>query len=213
MSSAISVFIKNMAGDLTLLEVPTGTKVEDMPSRLTELDREAYPPYRTRVFRLKEEDEKDTVLKEEDILSVLILDQPEPETGVFPQGGKPYTRCVLQVGDKTVYLYLMSWGVSRLFRQSDFAISFSPEVTKPSTTFISEGMCLYDMVHNVIPDITPSQMKNLYDVVNPYYEKLGYLHRYNPQEPIECECGSIVKRSSMPGHKKTKNHIALMKSN
>jgi len=223
MSSAISVFVKNMAGDMTLLEVPTGTKVEDMPSRLTELDSEAYPPYRTHVFRSTEEEEKDTILREEDILAVLIIDLPEPETGVFPHHGrsycgnactrgKPYTRFVFQFGDITIYLYGMIWEGCCDSKQTQFAISLSPELNNPSV-FASHGMVLYQTVLDVI-DIAPSQMKNIYDVVNPYYEKLGgYVHSYNPREPVECDCGSVVLRSSMPAHKKTKKHIALIKSN
>jgi hypothetical protein len=96
--------------------------------------------------------------------------------------------------------------------------SFFPEATSDKYKKSGESVTLLWVIRTILPDVEPSQMKYLYDIVLPYYEELGreeerkYVHTYWSKEPMECDCGSIVQRSSMAGHKKTKKHIAFMEA-
>jgi hypothetical protein len=219
MSTPITIYIKNMAGEMSPLEVSRGTTPSQLVKQLSALNKEVYPIGRTVI--LQEEEQKEEVpLTEEEVVCVFVKEGAQKESGCFI-GGKPYTRLLIPFDDQTLYLYVMSYHVGYLcngLRRVEYGASLSPEITKPSETFQSKGLCLYEIVRDLVPDVTPSQMKYLYSIVLPYYDELAreenviYHHYYNEKERIECDCGSIIQQSSVSSHQKTKKHMAFMKS-
>lgn len=219
----ITVYVKNLAGDLFPLEVEPTLPLYEIANELTLSDPETYPRGRIQLVRLpqtdEEGDEKDfqPPLSPEEVLAVIVLDPPHLEQGVFPQGGQPYTRIVSSFRGQTLYLYLVPYGSGFRERTLNFGVSWSAEVTKPSETIPTQHHFLYQTMATVVPDVTPAEMAALYEVVTPYCDQLGnddgytYFHYLDPKEPLECGCGSVVKRSGLKAHENTKKHKMFVK--
>ncbi len=230
--STLTVYIKNMAGDVSPLEVDSSATKDDIALLLFHMEPELYPLQRTLVLRTwleessesesegeEEEEEEhksvDPPLMDGEVLSVFVMEEVRVETGRFPQGGKPYTRLLIPFEGMTLYLYVM--GYRTCLRPDEltatYGASFSPQVTSPSHTFQAQSIYLFHTIRTLVPDVRPEQMTYLYDIVAPYYDERGrqeeveYTHRYDPKEPILCACGSTIQRSSLPGHRKTKKHL------
>jgi len=56
---SITVHIKNMAGEITSLEVPQGTRVEEVARRLSDMDEKQFPYFRTKVMRMEQEEKEE----------------------------------------------------------------------------------------------------------------------------------------------------------
>ena len=216
-----SIYVKNMSGDLVSLDVPSEYNLQVVIDLLYSVDPVLYPPSRTLLFRASSQgqdsdtgDSKDVEppFQEGEILSVFVSEAPTIEKGTFPIGGQPYVRFVIPIADKTLYIYR-----NFMFQTVVYGMSLSSVVTRPSDSH-GYARTLYDAVLALHPDVTPDQMLDVYDFVFPYLEQeqhdlgLEYTHEYNPKEPILCECGSVVQRSSLRGHEASKKHKLFMKS-
>ena len=217
-----SIYIKNMSGDLVSLEVTSEYNLQVVLDLLYSIDPVSYPRSRTLLFRVpsqqqEEQDfgdskEVDPPFQEGDILSVFISDAPTIEKGSYPIGGQPYVRFVIPIADKTLYIYR-----NFRFQVVTYGMTLSPVVTCPSDSH-GYARTLYDAVRVIHPDVTPDQMLDIYDHVFPYLEQEAHdqnvtlTHEFNPKEPIQCECGSVVQRSSLRGHESTKKHKQFLKS-
>lgn len=215
-----SIYVKNLSGDLIPLEVPSEYNLQVVLDLLHSIDPVLYPLSRTILFRVpsqQEEDfgdskEIDHPFQEGEIISVFVSDAPTIEKGTFPIGGQPYVRFVIPIAEKTLYIYR-----NFMFSVVTYGMSLSPVVTRPSDSH-GYARTLYDAVRAIHPDVTPDQMLDIYDVVFPYLEqealdhRVTLTHEFNPKEPILCECGSLVQRSSLRGHQATKKHKLFMKS-
>ena len=104
-------------------------------------------------------------LSPEEVLAVVVLDQPRMEQGIWPKGGQPYTRFVVPFRGRTLYLYLFPYGTGPAKRGVDFGYSWSSEVTKPSETIRAKHPFLYQVMLHAVPDVTPAEMAALYEVV------------------------------------------------
>lgn len=222
--SIITIYIKNLAGDLFPIDVEPTLPLHEIAQQLTLSDPEAYPINRVCLFRFPQEEEEEQgdekesppPLSPDDILSVYILDPYRIEHGVFPQGGEPYSRIVFPFRGRTLYLYLTSYESGSCTRTIQFAVSWTPDVTKPPETFHAHHLYLYQTMKTFIPDVTPTEMRTLYDIVLPYCDQMGtangckYIHTLHPKEPVECQCGAIIKRSGMLSHIRTKKHISFV---
>ena len=211
------IYIKNMAGDLFPLEVTPSNNLQVILQALYALDPIAYPSFRTTVFRIPQDDEEDSkevepVIQEDEAFYVFVSDGPVIEKGTFPIGGQPYVRFVIPIAGKTIYIYR-----NHMFETIVYGMSLSPLVTRPSDSH-RYARTLYDAVRAVHSDVTPAEMLEVYDTVFPYLEQeqldnnLQYKHEFNPKEPIECECGSVIQRSSLTGHDASKKHKLFLKS-
>ena len=218
----ITVYVKNLAGDLFPLEVEPTLPLHEIANELTLSDPEAYPIGRVQLLRLPQSDEEgdekefQPPLSPEEVLAVVIMDSARLEHGVFPQGGQTYTRIALPFRGKPLYLYLVPYGSGFRERTWMFGTSLSAEVTKPSETIQGKHHFLYQTMTTVVPDVTPGEMSVLYEMVIPYCDELEkgddytYHHLFDPKEPVECGCGSIVKRSGLTAHTKTKKHTLFV---
>lgn len=222
-ATTITVHIKNMAGDLLPMEVPIGTKNEALIQRLTTLYSSLYPRHRTHIFRSDNgEDEKKAKhpLEDGEIIVAFVSEGAVKETGIFGDEpwvfkewrGKSYTRFRVPIGDVYLYVYALSVPmIAGSARQCYYRVSLSPY---PFTRGAAEvdGYVLYRLVVHLLPEVTPEEMKVLYDIVESYYEELScednikYNHSYAMDEPVACDCGVLVQRSAMPPHCKTKRH-------
>lgn len=214
-----SIYVKNMSGDLVSLEVPSEYNLQVVLDLLHSIDPHTYPRSRTILFRVPSQQddfgdskEVEPPFQEGDILSVFISDAPTIEKGTFPIGGQPYVRFVIPIADKTLYIYRVLQ-----FRVVTYGMSLSPVVTRPSDSY-GYARTLYDAVRAIHSDVTPDQMLDIYDHVFPYLDQEAHdfgcelIHEFNPKEPIQCECGSVVQRSSLRGHESTKKHKQFLKS-
>lgn len=232
----ITIYVKNMAGEVLPLELDSSSTVHDIALQLFRIEPELYPLQRTQILRTwleeeessedeSEEDQEeqktvDPPLIEGEIVSVFVLDEVRVETGRFPEGGKPYTRLLVPFQGMTLYLYVMSYRTC--LRPSEltatYAASFSPQVTKPSQTFQAQSIYLFHTIRTLVPEVSPEQMAYLYSIVLPYFHERGrqeevqYSHMYDNKEPILCSCGSTIQRSSVAGHAKTKKHMQFIKT-
>jgi hypothetical protein len=219
----IRISLKNMAGEIFPMEVDPSSSLLEIAQLASAQDPEQFPPGRTKIMRMDEEQKED--LTADETLLVVITEGPRLESGVFPQDGKPYDRWVIPFRERTLYLYTFQ-NHFRSFSSSGYAASWSSEVKRPSMLFTSN--VLYDLIRILVADndltkihtsdVTPQEMKMLYDIVIPYYQELdnktGHLteHLYNSSEPVSCECGSIVKRNSLRTHVHTRKHKAGVKA-
>lgn len=220
----ITVYVKNLAGDLFPLEVEPTLPLHEIAHELTLSDPEAYPIGRVQLLRLPQSDEDEEgdekefqpPLSPEEVLAVVIMDSARLEQGIWPQGGQTYTRLVIPFRGQPLYLYLTYHGNGFRERTWMFGTSLSPAVTKPSETIRGQHHFLYQTMKTAVPDVTPAEMSALYEVVIPYCNELekgdeyAYLHLFDPKEPVECGCGSVVKRSGLTAHTKTKKHMLFV---
>jgi len=215
----MSIYLKNMAGEMIPMKVDPSASLLEIAQQASVQDPKQFPPGRTSVMRLEEE-QKESLTADETLL-VFITEGPYLESGVFPKGGKPYDRWVIPFRGQTLYLYTQKHhnkfaGVS-IFIISEYSVSWSPEVTKP--THLPRSTILYDLMKWFISDVTPQEMTMLYDIVLPYYQELdkkkgqvSTAQIYNPSEPLQCGCGSIIKRKSLYDHDHTRKHKAWEKT-
>lgn len=218
-----SIYVKNLSGDLVSLDVPSEYNLQVVLDFLYSIDPVSYPSSRTLLFRvpsqqlLEEQDfgdskEVEPPFQEGEILSVFVSEAPTIEKGSFPIGGQPYVRFVIPIADKTLYIYR-----NFMFQVVTYGMTLSPVVTRPSDSH-GYARTLYDAVLAIHPDVTPDQMLDIYDHVFPYLEQEAHdfgwelTHEFNPKEPIQCECGSVIQRSSLRGHESTKKHKQFLKS-
>jgi hypothetical protein len=238
----ITVYVKNMAGDQLSVELSAGSSVEQLIQTLSKLDCSQYPSYRTHIYRSSMEEKEEeksnesVPLEDGEVVSVFVSDPYVKETGFFDEDisihgyvrselkkGAPYTRFIVPMMNKTIYLYVMGCENRALYH-----LSYIPSLGKavfpcfPNqllflTSFTSEmndiyvGYRLYDVMKDMFHSITPGQMKILYDIIDSHYKDSGYFQSYNRNENVMCECGSIVRRMNLLGHYTTKKHLAFMK--
>jgi len=217
--SNVTVHIKNMAGEMTTLEVPQGTKVEDLPNHLYEFDQHLFPYFRTTVMRmLQEEETKETVntdLADGDVLVSFVSDSVTVETSDSPDTNGWINRLVFPIdGRSTLYLYPRS-----MFHRGCRLIKPAVElVTSTFTRFGDNTLFLSRTLRYVVPTITIPQLKAIYAIVTQYYHMLDpqnkehYTLEWAPEDPYECPCGSVIKGSSTASHIKTKKHQAYLES-
>jgi hypothetical protein len=213
MSATVTVFVKNMGGDVLPLNVSSHTTLPQIAQQLSLVYPE-YPASLTQLFRFPEGEEKESSPVEEGtVLVAVVRNAPVKETGFWSIGGQPYIRFAFPFRGRTLYIYpIYSYDIAW------YALTFQQETTKLSAVRETDGSILYNEVSQLVPDVTPQEMSEFYEVLIPYYkelsEKTGRVFRqeYRPKEPLVCECGSVVQRSSMSGHVKTKKHREWVKS-
>jgi hypothetical protein len=246
MSSAqLTVYIKNMAGDLQSVEMPNGSYMEDLMKRLSELDIKQYPLGRTHVFRAdneKVEGKEEAKLLEDGEMVSVFVSEIQKEAGIFREDvdvrvpelrkGEPYMRFTIPLRGRKVYVYALSCAIERspdTERQQYYLVSWYSDPCEkwwpiykpgfPPTISYLDGYVLYGLFYAMLDNrVTPEEMKMIYDIVLPYYEEqsretgIEYNYSVINEERILCDCGSVVKRSSLKSHYKTKKHQAYANS-
>jgi len=229
--SVITVYVKNMAGDLVSVELSAGSSVEQLVQTLYVMDKSLYPSQRTHVYRSsmeekkeeKEENKKPVPLEDGEVVSVFVSEEYTKKTGIFeediktPGGvavrkGAPYTQFIVPIANKTIYLYAVGEQYGRPNNYLYFLASFASDVDDNYCVTRRCGYRLYDVMKDMFYSITPGQMKTLYDIIDSHYKDSGYIQDYNKNENVMCDCGSIVRRMCLIGHYTMKKHISFMKT-
>ena len=212
----VEIFVKTMTGDLLPLTVCNNACLEQIAQQITRAYPE-YPVNRVRVFYLpnaeleEKEEKKEHLHQEGDILMMMVLDPPVKETGVWSDG-EPYTRFAFPFQGNTVYVY-----VSISHDHAHYGVTKHSDIPSPRMIRHS-GFVLYDLLTSYCKWITLEEITEFYAVLFPYIDELGkekgkvYGHQFNPSEPRKCGCGSVVKRSGMTSHTKTKKHQNWLKT-
>ena len=209
--ASVSIYLKNVAGDLFPLDVAPSASLEDIAEQASASHPEPFPPGRTKVLSMEDSKEHE----EHEMLLVVVLDSPVMEKGIYPQGGQPYTRWSVSLRGETYYIYLNNYwrGPGRIDVHTQYAVGVREKVTKPSESHSGFSGCLWGLVKLYVPDVTPKEMKRLRETVEPYFQEMaanqgwGQIIQYiSKDEPMECGCGSVVKYSGLKSHEKTKKH-------
>lgn len=238
--SNVTVHIKNMAGEILPLVLPSRSTLKEVEQRLTAMDRVVYPPFRTKVLRLAQEEEEEekkgeeeVPLQEEEMLAVFVTSDFTMETGVFPDephgillpcyNGKPYTRYLFPLKelihnhptDDILYVYPLRDYPMKGPTNCMFHVSLSSSPLDKTYLF-NWGRVLSKLVYMTSPYITRDAMKYIQDTVNAHYQQLQNetgIHcaqLYHAKEVVACDCGAYVQRSGLPAHLKTKKHIKVV---
>ena len=216
-TSTVTVFIKNMSGDVLPLNVSCDATLDEIADQLT-LTHPEFPEQRTRLFRFPEGEEKQAPVEEGDVL-MAIVEVSFEERGVWSKGGQHYVRFAIPFRGRTMYVY------PRVFYDTYlFDLTYRPETTTLRDVTEYSGRTLYDVICMTEPDVTPEEMSVFYDAMADYLDVLYNMYiyhdtnprelkeRFNPKEPIRCECGSIVQRSGWRSHTKTEKHRDYVKN-
>jgi hypothetical protein len=146
----ITVYIKNMAGDLLPVQLLPGSSLEQLAQTLYHMDHSLYPSHRTHLYRSlgDEKDEKDekekskkpVPLEDGEVVSVFVSDE-YASTGFFEKDiptqyywrsefkkGAPYTRFTIPIANKMLYLYVVAINTSLAI--GDLILSGSPKERK-----------------------------------------------------------------------------------
>lgn len=215
----ITVHLKTLAGEILPLHVKESSSLQEISLLASTQYPDQLPPRRTKIIPFSEEDQdlkSQEAVQDGQLLLVVIQDAPTLEMGLF-EDGNPYERFAIPFRDQIMYLYMLSYR-SRIQQVTlaEYAISLTPDITLPSKTFLRQGRVLYELIRALFPDVTPQEMKELYDIVMPYWQELtyrkghGFIHTRSPKEPILCDCGSIIQHTSMRTHLKSRKHMASL---
>ena len=198
MSTTITIYLKNMAGDLRPLEVDPSCTEADLLTRLLQLDPVSYPRNRTSIL-------SPGPLEHEGIVSIWVEAGPYVET--WEEKGQERIRFVVPFAKDTLHIQRVFLLRTRVWFTARFASSESNKYTLPICA------TLYDAIHLIWPEVTPSDMQDISSFVEEYLSHesvqkgIIYHYEYSPKEPIQCECGTIVQRSSMKNHTQSIVHI------
>ena len=230
---SITVHIKNMAGEITSLEVPQGTKVWDLPQHLSDMDEKQFPYFRTKVMRMEQEEKEEMreEVMEGDVLisfvsAVSEMTQKLPEKinlCAATSSEKPTTRLVLPIGRESLFIYPRSMYTHRVKGRTihcevEHYIPCSAQYPKPLHRSQIHKPYLALAIREFVPTITAPQMEAIHEIVRQYYRELdpqnkeNFQLEYPPSETYPCGCGSVIKGSSTASHIKTKKHQAYLES-
>jgi hypothetical protein len=223
---SITIHVKNMAGDMTTLTVPPATKVDDVPSHLSELDHYLFPHFRTTVMRMLGEEEAkevlETGLSDGDVLVSFVSETVAVQSSIDVTGNDNIIagwseRLVFPIDShSTLYLYPRFRGAGASNGLHVRLIQPALELVHPTFTRFGDTLFLSRTLRDLVDGITTPQIKAIYDIVTDFYRTHhpyeDFLLEWAPEEPYECECGSTIKRTSIPSHLKTKKHQAYLRA-
>ena len=221
--SSITIYVKNMAGEMITLEVPQGSTLEEIPTRLSELDEKQFPYFCTKVMRMEAEEKeemKEEVMEGEILVS--FVSTVGVEKVIREELESPLTRLILPFGKEFIYIYPMSRhaGGGRIIccGVEHFIPSSEQCPTPRCRSEARASSYLATAVRNLVPSITAPQLEAIHEIVRQYYRELGAQTKekfqllYPPEMSYKCGCGSVIKGSSTASHEKTKKHQAYLES-
>ena len=225
-SHTITVLVRPLLGDLLAVEVDPTLGLQGVAHVLSLEDAVAYPPARTRVFFV---DPNVDTLTTDSVLGVVVSDELTqrllskseiklPGTNASYEGGR-YTQWMVRLENgSTAYIYVRH-GIIGI--QINFTVE-SHYVVAP----VSGYQCIEDAIdrHNAYYGSQPtrhvsvrdayfiSKLLKAYPWHKPYMnEDHNTLHTFyagyqpfNKERLVFCECGHVVKASSMKQHLATK---------
>jgi hypothetical protein len=205
----IPIWVKNMAGALVTVLISSGLPpqqgLEAVRRELAEGDAEAYPYERTRVMRVNEE-EKEPLQADEPVY--LFLVEPARLESVEIQS-QQVPRIVVPVGERTLYLYWITSGTNVRFfvsvdERRDHLIRFydchsmlSSALDAVAEMSVEDRSAVY---RQAIPLL--SHAMDRYDT------QLQYTFWADPNERLQCDCGSVIQRKGMENHMRTRKHVS-----
>lgn len=223
---SITIHVKNMAGEMTTLEVPLGSKVNDVPRYLSDLDHYQFPYFRTTVMRMLAEEEAKEVLETDladgDVLVSFVSETVPVQSSMDVTGNDEniagWTQRLVFLFDSrtTLYLYPRSRAGGTSNGRETRLVQPALELAHPTYTRFGHTLFLSRTLRNLVHGITTPQISAIYDIVADFY-RTHRLHEdfrleWAPEESYECGCGSVIKRTSTPSHLKTKKHQAYLRT-
>ena len=208
---SVSIYLKNIAGDLFPLDVAPSTSLEEIADQASVSHPESFPPGRTKVLSMEENKEHE----KDEMLLVVVLDGPVIDTGAYSDDGESYERWNIALRGEMYYIYIIDYGWKPLTgeRAPIYAIGVTEEVTNSLDTHSRPSSFLWDLITFYIPDVTPKEMKRVREILEPAVQAMAedegwdeIVQLISKNEPVECGCGSVVKYSGLKVHEKTKKH-------
>lgn len=192
MTSPLTVYLKNLAGNVLPLQAAADWGEAELLTALVARDPMTYPLGRTKILR------PPGPLEEEEVISVWVEAGPYVER--WEDGTSqvryviPYEHGVIHV--QRIFLF-HTW--VRFYAKHVSPEREEPEIVQPCAT-------LYEAIRTVWPEVSPAEMRVIYSVILPDLEKesirkgMIYCYEYYQEEPMECECGAIVPRSAFSSY-------------
>ncbi len=225
-----------MAGDLQPMEMPQDSTVEELVKRLSALDIAQYPPYRTHVFRPSKEESKeeaDSPLEDEEMVAVFVSEGYEIEEGILDGAGlplelsttdymgTPYARITVPWKGYTDYLYLLHPPVTRKksYTGRMYLVTGHPNLYAPIIYRMDT-----ELVNVFSRGFPLEELRKLEQIADSYYQKKEkeqdeketvcarreFAEQHSEHEL--CGCGSMIKKTGLKAHYKTKKHQAYLAS-
>lgn len=202
---SITIYLKNLAGDITSLEVDPTWTASHLLENLRLQDEEAYPPGRTRLLR------SPGPFEEGEVISIWIEDSVYMKRVI--EKGKEHIRFVIpikEVDDQKEGVELhVECGL--MWPRYDTAWMIRRVVGQMKEKFIGAHWVLYDALCQSGYTPSPSIMRTLYQLIDAHLTTRTEEHRgkiytyqfiYSEEEPVECDCGEIVLRGELAEHQR-----------
>jgi len=198
-STPITVYLKNLAGEILPMEADRSWSEEELLARMAALSLVKYPLGRTQILR------PSGPLEDQEILPIWVEAGPYVERWV--EDGRSHVRYVVPYEHGVIH-------IRRILLHYTWVRFYAERVLdEPSSEHVHPYMTLYEALRAVWPEVTPSDMRQVYSVILPDLEKesiqkgLIYNYEYFQEEPVECECGMIVERFDLSRHEKSVEHL------
>lgn len=200
-TTPITIYLKNMAGDVIPIEADRSWSEEDLLARMAMLYPGKYPSGRTQLLR-------PSGPLEEEVVSVWVETGPYVER--WMENGKSRVRYILPYEHGVIHIrrIILFYSWVRFYAER---VLTEPDA-KPSPDTVIPYPTLYESIRAVWPEVTPSDMRQIYSVILPDLEEesvkkgLIYTYEYSQEEPLECECGLVVQRCDLLCHEKSAEH-------
>lgn len=198
----ITVYLKNMAGEIISIEAQEGWSEVELLSRLSAMNLGKYPSGRTQILRSPGPLEKDEIMP--------IWVEAGPYVERWEENEKSHVRYIVPLEDSVLHIrrILVYYTWVRFYVVRVYSMDSDTDKMEDVVPYAS----LYEAIHTVWPEVTPTDMRGIYSIILPDLEKEAtrkgriYYYQYSQEEPVECECGLIVQRSLLYSHKKKLEH-------
>lgn len=198
-----------MAGEITPVEAQEGWSEVELLSRLSAMNLGKYPLGRTQILRPPGPLEKDEIMP--------IWIEAGPYVERWEENGKSQVRYIVPLGDSVLH-------IRRILKHYTWVRFHGVRVyhADPNTENRNDVIpyaSLYEAIQAVWPEVTPTDMREIYSIILPDLEKesvqkgLIYNYQYSQEEPVECDCGLIVQRSILYLHVKSQEHADRLLKN
>lgn len=216
-----TVVTRRLDGDTRTLDVLPGVTCSEIGRLLYELAPDEYPLYRTRVMLNRDSGDTGDTGDSGDVQTevAVYVHPPVSLESSMDENNSQLQKTVLYVPWTSPPLHIFVTFVIGQFNR--VMPMYVAKTVDDTTTYFGWEASLYHAIRRVMEprDLTPGVMMALYHEIRPHlhtmvdqrrvsYRPFDICHYLSEHEPIECECGAIIRQSTYKrgNHKYSARH-------